>query len=233
MSLEIANVIECFIGQKCIINELSSDRKFATMFTKQIKRLLPIVLLIIGLYVVRILWWQYLTELRKPFGFAWIFVLGIPFGIMVLFVGSVFLIVVGLSLYRTDTVYQSMFALIGAFLVLHLPLPEPTPLPEVIHFQTYRDDYEATIDLIRNSGLEKSSTDYCKHPPHELKHVSEGGCISNSQYNDGLKVTMTPIDKFYYSIIYIENDNNITQCGHRYHIAKKLDEHWYLCWREA
>jgi len=194
-----------------------------------LKLYVPMLPFIVGFYGVRLVWWDYMNDLRAPLGLMVFFVIPIPFGILSLIVGIILTIVMIVSLKYTNNSLPSIFLLTGIILTMFLPLPKTPPLPETLHFLEYRADYEIVIDLARTGQLDDSSTNYCKHPPLAYQHVSGGGCISIDHYNDGLKVQFIPIEKFYYSIIYIENDKDITSCGHRFYIAEKLNDHWYLC----
>jgi|GEM_PF-1763450 len=199
------------------------------------KRQIAIILvLMVVTYVIRLLWWNALQDVRPPIGWAVVMfcIVGTPI------IAFISLIVVGFTYSRRKqleawlTCRNFIVGFIAIVLTMIFPLPEPRPLPELQHFEKYHASYDYVVELARTGGLDDSSRDFCKRPPPDLIYVSEGGCVYINSFNDGLKVEFQPIDKTHYKIIYIENDSDITHCGHRAHIAEKLDEHWYACWQE-
>lgn len=187
---------------------------------------------IISFYGVRLWWWAYLDDLRKPLGPAAIGII-IPLGTVALTVCIIIGITIALSIHLSKSMIPTSILMFGIAVILLLPLPESQKvLPETQHFLQYRADYEYILDLARSGQLDDSSENYCKYPPESYKHVSEAGCIHIDAYN-GFVVKFNPIEPFYHPVVYIENDGLEDPCpDDDLHLEEKLDDHWYVCWRE-
>jgi len=175
-----------------------------------------------------------LLGVRPPIGLAVVIfcIISMPFcGIAsIAFIGLVYKYRNKLSVWLTC--FNVIVGVMSIVITMFIPLPKAPPSIEAERFAKYRASYFHVMRLAKAGDLDDTSSNFCKQPPPELVYVSEGGCIFINSFNDGLKVEFQPIDKIYYKIIYIENDTDITHCGHRAHIAEKLEDQWYLCWQE-
>lgn len=197
------------------------------------RQIILILVLTVVTYVIRLVWWNTVQDIR-PIGWfiVMLCIVGTP---IIAFISS---IVVGFTYSRRKqlevwlTCRNFIVGFIAIVFTMLFPLPEPRPLIESQHFEKYRASYDYVVELARTGELDDSSRNFCKQPPSDLTYVSEGGCVYINSFNNGLKVEFQPIDKTHYKIIYIENDSDIIHCGHRAHIAEKLDEQWYACWQE-
>ncbi len=119
----------------------------------------------------------------------------------------------------------------GTFLAFVIPLPDPPDTPEKLHFIEHRAEYEIVIELVQNNELEQTSS-YCLHPPENLNHVSNAGCmyVEKDEYRGrGLSVRFNPIENFYHPVVYVEFDNVDNPCGYDSYVEQRIDDHWYVC----
>lgn len=187
---------------------------------------------IIAVAVIRQLWWLYDSNLRGPLGFAGITLIVCPFLVISLTSVGVLSFIVVRSVTQTKSLLPTLFLASGIFLTFQIPLPPRPDTPEKLHFLQYRTDYEAVVEMARNSELEQALPN-CPAgflPPEHFSHVSAAGCMSVDWDEErGLSVLFNPIEPFYHPVVYVELDNAKNPCGYDSHVEQRVDEHWYIC----
>ena len=199
------------------------------------RQILVMGLAAVAVAIVRVIWWEYLVSLRGPFGFEALYIVCMPFALVVLvaFAGLAFLIIKSFRV--SHNILPTVFLIFGLLMAFQIPLPAPPPTPEKLHFLKHEAMYEAVVTLARNNLLEQALPD-CPagfRPPEDMELVSAAGCMFVEHSDDqGLVVFFNPIEPFYHPIAYVEFDETEFPCGHDPHVEEKIEDHWYVCERE-
>ena len=200
-----------------------------------LKHYAPMLPLIVGFYGVRLLWWDYSYgefRIRPPLILVQVLINLVVLGLVGLAIATILALVILISLRLSKSSFPSGLLLIGIFLMMLLPLPEPPPLPETAHFLAYRADYEHVLQLIQSKNANDTRPNYCTYPPSEFQHISLTECIDVSNSDSGFFVRFNSLDPYYNPIVYIESDEEINYCLYDFYIEEKIDDHWYVCFED-
>lgn len=198
---------------------------------KDTRSLLPVCFAVCAVTVARQLWWLYVSGTRGPTG-PFALELCCPYLLLLIVSSFVLIVVVARSIHHERSILPAILLFTGIVLTFQLPLPEPPPTPEKLHFLKYRVDYEAAIELARSDSLKQScpNSRYGVLPPKSLEHVSAAGCIYMGRNTEtGLTVHFNPLENFYHPIVYAENDSVTVPCKNDPFVEEKIDDHWYVC----
>lgn len=177
-------------------------------------------------YAGRLAWWQVSSELRPPLGLFWLVILPV-----VLCGAAIFLSILGgigtyLLIQSRSLAALILFVMCTGFVFL-LPLPSTPPLPEALHFTTYRADYESVVELVAQGKLK-----HCSALPSRYAGISRESCIQvNRDDMLGLVIIFYPLETYYHAVAYIEHPNSSgNRCGIAdYYVEARLDTNWYVC----
>ncbi len=194
---------------------------------------LPLIT-VIAVAVIRLVWWQYLSGLRGPWGLVAIPCVGFPFLVILLICFVVVGFVTIRSITRTRSVLPTLLMFGGIFLALQIPLPT-YDTPEKQHFLAYRADYEAVVEIARSGELAPCQRSAFVRPdefepPPAYAYVSAKHCIRVVRDDaGGLFVTFFPLESFYHHIVYTESGAIEYLCRYDPYVEQEIDPHWYVC----
>jgi hypothetical protein len=154
-----------------------------------------------------------------------------PFVILLILGCSMVVTALIVSFKESRSLLATVTLVLGLFIAFIFPLPSPPPLPQMLHFLEYRQDYETVLEMVRENSLTLSAARCGRGvlAPPALRHVSPS-CIS--VYRDqmrGLVVFFDPLEDWYHPVAFVEFDDVEFPCGRDPFVRQKIDEHWYVC----
>jgi len=198
--------------------------------------LIPLFVFAVIVAIVRYFWWAYVIGWRGPLGISGIFIVGIPFIILMFtfFIAMMFLVF--WSIYKTMNFIPPIFLIICVGIAFYMPLPQPPDTPEKRHFLQYRADYEAIISLAKTDALVLH--DDCRRLdgykiPQSLYHISHDGCVIINLDMRGISIAFYPIEEVYHFVLYTEIEtrypcSSVNRPIDTY-VEQKIEPHWYVC----
>ncbi|MAU13529.1 MAG: hypothetical protein CL607_27170 [Anaerolineaceae bacterium] len=213
---------------------MTKPKRISKVFPRGLKRIDILVIAIVILGIARLVWTLMMNDIRPP----WV---AVQMCFPILFIVPIVFLSLGgmasVALIDGREIFEVLGLLMVAFFVVAaLPMPERELLPETLHFQEHRSEYEAVVQLARNGSLESGQPD-CPAgylPPEEYAHVSEAACMGVSQSDtEGLKVQFSPLDHTHYHVVvYSEPDKRIRECPGNYYIEEVIDDNWTVCFQD-
>lgn len=205
---------------------MNKPKRKSKVFPRGLRRIDILVIATVIMGIARLVSTLIVNEVRPP-GIA--FVIFFPFICPI-----VVLILIGLLVVAVKD-GQHIFEILGLlllafFIVAALPMPERGPLPETLHFEEYRSDYEAVVELAKSGVLEHDTNcvGYLIHA--EYAHVSSRGCISvDNNANEGLRVMFDPLSALR-PLVYSERHPAAEPCGYDLRVEQQIDINWFVCW---
>lgn len=196
-----------------------------------VKHYLPILLLIMAFYGVR-LWLWYETDVKFPIRPPWVIVqLFARLLIGGLITGLVGIIVLLLSKQMIHSTISSRLLLVGLACTLFLPLPQAPPLPEATHFLKYQSDYEQIVDVIKKDERTYLEDGYCLSLSQSLIYISPDQCVDVRHTESSLFIRFNPTGRDY-PVVYIESDKDINYCLYDFYVEKEIVPNWYTCYED-
>lgn len=198
--------------------------------------LIPLFAFAIFVAIARYFWWAYYLSWRGPLGISGVFIIVLPFMILMfmLFLAIIFLVI--WSARKTRSFIPPIFLIICIGIAFYTPLPQPPNTPEKLHFLQYRTDYEAIVTLAKTNSL-LLNTD-CRmfdgyEVPQPLHHVSKRGCVIIKSDLRGITVAFYPLEDFYHFVLYTQIETKYPCSSENRprdtYIEQKIEPHWYVC----
>ncbi len=189
---------------------------------------------LITVYIIRFGWLLYFLSLRGPFGLMGIFVILMPFLLIISIGIGIAIFILSVSYVHTQQKRTPVWVLVAMIIGLLLPCPIPTsPIPEVEHFALYRSDYEDFVEFIQDD-LELPECRIGFAVPIQYQRISNAHCIFVLQNDESnLVIEFSPFD-WYHPIHYVEDKDASTHFPCRYDgfVEVQIDDNWYVCQRD-